>query len=339
MHRPEEYAAEYKENKSYINGFEILEQYTKNTSKTSRHLYWKCKCKCGNICDIRATLIRTGKQQGCQKCYSKKPTTKLKKEKQIIDLTKTKIGRWLIIKFSGYKYYNKRKVRQWLCRCECGVERNINQQTLLNGNSKSCGCYKKERTSKVKLENLSTKKFGSYTVLERYGKSGSRTKWKCRCSCGNINIVFAENLKSGNSTSCGNCSKNVKKKISNKTLYLNRPEMGTQKYKDCRRKVYKRDNWKCVCCGFSKNGLNMHHLDGWNWAINKRFTLTNLVTLCYLCHNKFHKIYGRGDNNKEQFAKFLYEFYNKDLDTILKTKLSIDKYDIEVIINRRLNDL
>jgi hypothetical protein len=31
------------------------------------------------------------------------------------------------------------------CRCECGTEKNIKLNNLLNGNTKSCGCLHKER--------------------------------------------------------------------------------------------------------------------------------------------------------------------------------------------------
>lgn len=30
--------------------------------------------------------------------------------------------------------------RKWLCRCDCGTEKVILQQSLLTGNTKSCGC-------------------------------------------------------------------------------------------------------------------------------------------------------------------------------------------------------
>jgi len=35
----------------------------------------------------------------------------------------------------------------WLCRCDCGKEKNINSSAMLAGLTTSCGCYKKDRLS------------------------------------------------------------------------------------------------------------------------------------------------------------------------------------------------
>lgn len=39
---------------------------------------------------------------------------------------------------------NGKKVRKWLCRCDCGSYRTLNRQELITGKRKSCGCKKKE---------------------------------------------------------------------------------------------------------------------------------------------------------------------------------------------------
>lgn len=51
--------------------------------------------------------------------------------------------RWLVI-----GYYGKKNGRMaWLCRCDCGVEREVLGEKLRNGRSKSCGCYGSELVS------------------------------------------------------------------------------------------------------------------------------------------------------------------------------------------------
>ena len=56
-----------------------------------------------------------------------------------------------------------------------------------------------------KAEDLTGKIFGEWTVLYRTTNVGKTTRWKCRCSCGNIAAVRATHLKSGASTKCRDC--------------------------------------------------------------------------------------------------------------------------------------
>lgn len=56
------------------------------------------------------------------------------------DITGQKFGRWLIIEqaVSGDQGAN------WLCRCDCGVEKIVNGKNLRSGVTRSCGCFRKE---------------------------------------------------------------------------------------------------------------------------------------------------------------------------------------------------
>ena len=77
-------------------------------------------------------------------------------------------------------------------------------------------------------------------------------------------------------------------------------------YKDFRRKVYERDNFTCKICGDNKGGnLVVHHINGFKWDVRNRMEVDNGVTLCTLCHNEFHRMYGRKDVNLFQFSQFL----------------------------------
>lgn len=79
----------------------------------------------------------------------------------------------------------------------------------------------------------------------------------------------------------------------------------SSEYNDFIRKVFKRDNYTCQCCGITNCQLKAHHLDGFNWCEEKRTDPNNGITLCEICHKNFHAIYGKGDNTKEQFEEWI----------------------------------
>lgn len=49
------------------------------------------------------------------------------------------------------------------------------------------------------------KLYGELTVISLV--KGERTKWKCKCSCGNETLVTGWSLRAGKSKSCGKCGK------------------------------------------------------------------------------------------------------------------------------------
>lgn len=55
-----------------------------------------------------------------------------------------------------------------------------------------------------KLIDLTGKRFGRFTVIEKVGVSKNcQALWLCLCDCGNKVTVRSGNLKSGNTKSCG----------------------------------------------------------------------------------------------------------------------------------------
>ena len=77
-------------------------------------------------------------------------------------------------------------------------------------------------------------------------------------------------------------------------------------YKDFVKTVMTRDNYTCQCCGNkSSQDLNAHHLDSYDWCVEKRTDPKNGITLCSQCHKNFHLKYGRGNNTKEQFEEWI----------------------------------
>ncbi len=60
-----------------------------------------------------------------------------------INLEGQKLGRWTVLKMVDGSY----PIR-FLCRCECGKQKEVVSQQLRNGGSTSCGCRRSEVTTK-----------------------------------------------------------------------------------------------------------------------------------------------------------------------------------------------
>lgn len=56
------------------------------------------------------------------------------------DLSGRRFKRWTVISFARR---NKTGMHYWLCRCDCGTEREVLSAQLRTGGSKSCGCLQK----------------------------------------------------------------------------------------------------------------------------------------------------------------------------------------------------
>ena len=62
------------------------------------------------------------------------------------DLTGRKFGKLTVLKLSGL---NKHGERIWLCKCDCGNTVTVNSYALTKGHTKSCGCYRADRTREL----------------------------------------------------------------------------------------------------------------------------------------------------------------------------------------------
>ncbi len=67
-------------------------------------------------------------------------------------------------------------------------------------------------------------------------------------------------------------------------------------YKDWRKKVYKRDGFRCQMPGCkSKYKIQAHHIKKWSRAAILRYDVDNGITLCKTCHDSI----GRSESHYE----------------------------------------
>jgi hypothetical protein len=72
-----------------------------------------------------------------------------------------------------------------------------------------------------------------------------------------------------------------------------------------REAVFARDNWTCQKCGKRGEDLQAHHILNFADFPELRTSIENGITLCKNCHDRFHKIYSKKNNTKEQLEEFL----------------------------------
>lgn len=160
---------------------------------------WLCKCSCGDEIVARATALRSGHTKSCGCTSYQRVSKALSKELQPGD----KFGRYTIL----YKESETGQGGLYRCRCECGVEKTIKRQFLLDGSIVSCGCYSREEKSQRQLIDITGQRFGLLTVLSKSDyQGGDGVYWNVRCDCGNEKVVSGHAIRRGDIISCG-CSK------------------------------------------------------------------------------------------------------------------------------------
>jgi len=123
-----------------------------------------------------------------------------------------KFGRWTVLA-KGDK--SPSRTWRWLCKCDCGTQKQVGGTELRRGRSMSCGCLQKEIAASVsktitryklrgRFKEIIGMRYGRLVVLE-YARTGDRRQsyWNCKCDCGNIVEVRRNGLVRGNTTSCG----------------------------------------------------------------------------------------------------------------------------------------
>lgn len=94
-------------------------------------IIWKCKCDCGNFCEVIGSDLTRNRVQSCG-CLKKEVGIKIRK-----DIRGKRFGK-LIAMYPIYN--NENKHSKWHCVCDCGNEKDIDLASLTTGKTKSCGC-------------------------------------------------------------------------------------------------------------------------------------------------------------------------------------------------------
>lgn len=193
----------------------------------------------------------------------------------------------------------------------------------------SIGChiprYYNARTCKMMVKHNT---FLIIDVNNLSKTSGQKVDAECDCCKKKYKITYAEYVRNNHNGKyyCHACAMGLFNSGKNHPMYKSEKTDKEREekrlypeYTNFIKRILARDNYTCQCCGKKSGRLNVHHLDGYDWCVEKRTDDTNGITLCRNCHKNFHSIYGSGGNTKEQFI----EWFQKTLPKLKKYNGSI----------------
>ena len=234
-------------------------------------VYWHCVCSCKNHTEaITADLVRGHiKSCGCLRRENGLVQGHLHEGFSFKNLKGNRYGRLTVLE----RDKNQGEFVTWRCRCDCGTFVTVRAQGLLNGSSKSCGCYqrdvirelgRKNGRDHIKLAQLKCTKFkdpyeGAKNDIYIQYKSNARNKRRV------LSISFSEF-----------CDM-----ISLDCFYCGSPPSTIRKYRGIEIKY---------------NGLD--RLD-----CSKGYTKENVVTCCFLCNR------AKNDLSKKDFLDLVTRVY------------------------------
>lgn len=103
--------------------------------KSGKHIYYRCRCDCGNEKVIRYDSLKDGSIKSCGCLQSNRVS-----QKDLSHIGET-WGRMTIIAFD----HTDRTYNKWYrTRCQCGNEKVVTYGSLKHGQVVSCGCYSRE---------------------------------------------------------------------------------------------------------------------------------------------------------------------------------------------------
>lgn len=93
----------------------------------SRAIYWLCRCACGAEMPVLSYTLRHGRSGCCRPCTDRKRRR---------ELVGQRFNRWTVLADLGRP--RGTSDRRFLCRCDCGNEREVVRQDLVSGLSTQC---------------------------------------------------------------------------------------------------------------------------------------------------------------------------------------------------------
>lgn len=148
---------------------------------------WKCLCECGTTVTVSGKALRSGHTQSCG-CLQQDRTSTAK----AIDIAGHRYSR--LVAQRPVERTRGGKVK-WKCVCDCGKECVVDGTSLRSGHIRSCGCLHKDAMSAALLMDMTGRRIGEWTVIERAANdTRGRVTWLCRHDDGRQMVRLAGGL-------------------------------------------------------------------------------------------------------------------------------------------------
>lgn len=148
-----------------------------------------CRCDCGNTKIVYKSNLTSGRTKSCgclEKAYRERYN----------DLQGRRFGKLIAVAPTKTRIDGS---VVWQCCCDCGGTAFVAGKNLVRGDTKSCGCFLKEK------QDIAGQHFGKLTALhqDKIQEKNRPRKWICQCECGRLCSVAISNLRNGHTQSCG----------------------------------------------------------------------------------------------------------------------------------------
>lgn len=278
------------------NGCKLISKEYKNNRTKLDYI-----CECGKENKIALTHFMRGNR--CRSCSFIKTASKKRHVYIVLKAEYEAKGCKLI----STEYINNKQALTYICHCG-----NTTEASYLSF-KKSDKCNKCSGNENLSYEDVKAffEKSNCVLLSEKY--LNSKTKMRYICSCGNEHHTTFDNFRTSKRCyECRNKAIGEKKKgvlsnwynpnLTGEERIKNRYD---ENYRVWRKSVFERDDYTCKCCSVKGGILNAYHLDGFHWNVERRYDLTNGITLCNECHRDFHNKYGNKNNTELQFIEYL----------------------------------
>jgi hypothetical protein len=220
-----------------------------------------------------------------------------------VDLTGRTFGQLVVIRKASSNGAGAHV--KWECRCACGgttvVASNHLQRT---GGTKTCGCGRWGTTV-----DMVGRRFGRLVVVARNGHVHAvrpTPAWLCQCDCGRRVTVAGNNLRIGQSTSCGCFHREWAVKRFTTHGLSGTPELNAVMHANRRarqlaaggtftaeqvRELYKKQDGRCVYCPkyLPLQAMQRDHI--MPLALGGSNDIINIQLLCRSCNQKKHALH------------------------------------------------